>query len=124
MIFDVVYPSGERAQAVGYPGSILVVQTVPPGPESCLYDELEVAHVTTPGAPLRVLRIVGGPRRVTHRVRIAGGVAAREAWMSAREAEGWATLDGMEADRDIVWVAALRDDLDVATLGDLAPRTP
>ncbi len=122
MIFHVTYPSGERAYAIGYPGTKLVVDIVPPGPESCLYDELEVEFATTPTTGGRVLRIVGGPRRPTHRVRVVGGEAVREEWMAAREAEGWSTLDGNDPDPDVVWVVAMRDGLDVTTLGDVIPR--
>jgi hypothetical protein len=125
MIFEVVYPGGERTYAIGYPGTTVVVNQVPPGPESCMYDELEIdfsAVAKTPSAACPVLRLVGGPRRPTHRVRVPGGEPAREAWMSAREAEGWDTLDGHEADEDIVWVVASRDGLDESTLDGLIPR--
>ncbi len=125
LIFEVVYPGGERAFAIGYPGTKLVVDIVPPGPESCLYDELEVefgSGAGTPASPCRVLRVVGGPRRPTHRIRVPGGEAAREAWMNARDAEGWSTLDGNDPDPDVVWVVALEDGLDPRTLGDLIER--
>jgi hypothetical protein len=121
MIFTVVYPSGERAYAIGYPRSKLVVNIVPPGPESCLYDELEV-EPDAAGSSVRVLRIVGGPRRPTHRVRVMGGEIAREEWMNERDAEGWSTLDGQDPDPDVVWAVACRDDLDIATLGDVIAR--
>ncbi|MBM4782112.1 MAG: hypothetical protein GQE15_30910 [Archangiaceae bacterium] len=114
MIFEVEYPNGERAWSVGFPGGTLVIDLVPPGPQSCLGDQLEVEF--RKGEPCRVLRVLGGPRRPTIRVRVPGGVPAREAWMTAREAEGWATADGLEADPDIVWVAATRDGLDPAGL--------
>jgi hypothetical protein len=124
MIFDVVYPSGERAYAIGYPGTTLVVDIVPPGPESCLRDVLEVEPI--PGAPsgtdVRVVRIVGGPRRPTLRVRVPGGELARENWMNVRDAEGWSTVDGHDVDPDVVWVVADRDGLDPSTLGDVLPR--
>lgn len=121
MVFEVTYPSGERTYAIGYPGTTLVVNQVPPGPESCMYDELEVT--LDPGATsARVVRIVGGPRRPTHRVRITGGEATRERWMSAREAEGWSTLDGHDPDPDVVWIVALEDGLDPTTLGEILAR--
>jgi hypothetical protein len=41
-IFEIVYPGGERAFAVGYPNQTLVVDIVPPGPEGCYLDEVEV----------------------------------------------------------------------------------
>lgn len=109
MIFEVEYPNGERAWSIGFPGGTLVVDLVPPGPESCLGDELEVEF--TKSGPCRVLRVLGGPRRPTARVRLPGGVAVREAWMTAREAEGWATADGLDPDPDVVWVAPTRDGL-------------
>lgn len=36
--------------------------------------------------------------------------------MTAREAEGWATADGLDADPDVVWLAATRDGLEPAGL--------
>jgi len=114
MIFEVEYPNGERAWSIGFPGGTLVVDLVPPGPQSCLGDELEVEF--REGAPCRVLRVLGGPRRPTLRVRVPGGVAVREAWMMAREAEGWATADGLDADPEVVWLAATRDGLEPAGL--------
>lgn len=120
LIFDVVYPNGEHAVAIGYGGRPLVVNQVPRGPESCLFDELEVAtHSTT--APCAVVRILGGPRRPTHRVRVIGGELAREQWMAAREVEGWDTLDGHDEDPDVVWVVATADGLDASML-DVMPR--
>jgi hypothetical protein len=123
MIFDVVYPSGERTFATGYPDTIVVVQQVPPGPESCLYDQLEVdfANISKP-LPCRVLRVVGGPRRPTHRVRVVGGEVARTSWMDEIETKGWSALDGHDPDPDVVWVVAMEDGLDPATLGDVIPR--
>jgi hypothetical protein len=108
------YPNGERAWSIGFPGGTLVVDLVPPGPQSCLGDQLEVEFAKS--GPGRVLRVLGGPRRPTIRVRVPGGVTAREAWMTAREAEGWATADGLDADADVVWLAATRDELDPARL--------
>jgi hypothetical protein len=52
-----------------------------------------------------VKRILGGPRRPTIHVRVAGD---REAWMDARENEGWATL-GSEEDPSVVWLVARSD---------------
>ena len=119
MLFEVTYPGGERAIAVGYPGTRLVVNQVPPGPESCLWDELEV-EPDPPGSTtgVRVVRVVGGPRRPTHRVRVPGGEAAREAWMEVREAQGWSTLDRHDPDPDVVWAVATREGLEAAALGE------
>ncbi len=112
MIFEVVYPGGERACAVGYPGQPVRVNQIPPGPESCHGDVLEVDFTTT---PCRVLRVVGGPRRPTLRVRVPGGAAVRDRWMDARDAEGWSTLDGHDPDPDVVWLVG-EDGLDPAAL--------
>ncbi len=109
MIFEVEYPNGERAWAVGNPGEVLRVDPVPRGPESCLGDRVEVDFSR---APCRVLRIVGGPRRPTLHVRVPHDGAAREAWIEAREAEGWATLD----DAQVVWFVATQDGLDAAAI--------
>lgn len=120
MVFCVRYPRGEQAVAIGYPGTTLVVNQVPPGPESCLYDELEVTHDGTSVCP--VVRVLGGPRRPTHRVRLLGDQAVRDAWIVAREADGWETLEGHDADPAVVWVVATRDGLDIAQL-DVTPGT-
>ena len=122
MIFSVTYPGGEQTYGIGYPGTTLVIEQVPPGPESCLGDVLEVAPDPVGSTNMRVVRIVGGPRRPTHRVRVVGGAAAREAWMAAHEARGWTALDGHDPDPDVVWVVALVDGLDPATLGDVIAR--
>jgi hypothetical protein len=122
MIFEVVYPSGEVTWGIGYPGTTIVINQVPPGPESCIYDELEVQPEPGDATKVRVVRIVGGPRRPTHRVRVPGGEIVRNAWMDARDNEGWTTLDGHDPDPDVVWVAALEDGLDPSTLGDVIPR--
>ncbi len=116
MLFEVTYPSGERTWAVGYPDTTLVVNQVPPGPESCYGDVIEVDATGDAGTPCRVLRVVGGARRPTIRVRVAGDEAARDVWMAAREGEGWETLDGQDADAEVVWAVATRDGLDVASL--------
>lgn len=113
MIFEVVYSSGERTWAVGYPNQILVVNQVPPGPESCYFDEIEVDFSAYPH---RVLRVVGGPRRPTILVRVEGTDADRELWMDARDAEGWQTLSGHDPDPTIVFVVADRDGKDLADL--------
>ncbi|MFN0247121.1 MAG: hypothetical protein ACKV2T_09435 [Kofleriaceae bacterium] len=122
MLFEVTYPSGEQTYGIGYPGTTIVVNQVPPGPESCMYDELEVVPVPGSSTSVRVVRIVGGPRRPTYRVRVLGGETVRNAWMDVRDAEGWTTLDGHDPDPDVVWVVALEDDLDPATLGEIIPR--
>jgi len=119
MIFEVEYPGGERTWAVGYPDAALVVNQVPPGPESCYGDVIEVdfaAFKSGSQAPCRVLRVVGGPRRPTIRVRVEGGAAARDAWMDAREANGWDTLDGHDADADVVWAVATREGQEAGAL--------
>jgi hypothetical protein len=110
MLFEVRYPSGHVTWATGYPNQILVVQQVPPGPDSCYLDELEVDFSTEPAV---VLRVVGGPRRPTIRVRVPA--STREAWMDAREAEDWQTA-GDDRDPELVWVVADRDGLDAADL--------
>ena len=120
MIFEVEYPNGERAWSIGFPGGTL--DLVPPGPQSCLGDQLEVEFAKS--GPGRVLPVLGGPRRPTIRVRVPGGATAREAWMTAREAEGWATADGLDADPDVVWLAATRDELDPASLAGTEYGSP
>jgi hypothetical protein len=114
LIFEVVYPSGEHAWARGYFGTTLVVDQVPPGPDSCLHDEIEV-DFTAPH-PHPVLRVVGGPRRPTLRVRFAGTPGERDTWMDARDADGWETLPGYDPDPDVIWVVAARDGKDPADL--------
>jgi hypothetical protein len=122
MLFQVVYPRGEITMATGYPDGILVVQEVPPGPESCYLDELEVDFKTPPPSPLVVKRVVGGPRRPTHRVRLDVAEAEREVWMEAREAEGWVTM-GAPGEPSVVWCVADRDGMDPAAL-ERASTTP
>lgn len=120
MIFEVECPGGERAWAVGYPDGPLVVTQVPPGPDGCYGDVIEVDFAAFKGgspAPCRVLRVVGGPRRPTIRVRVEGGAATRDAWMDARDAEGWDTLGGHDAEADVVWAVATREGMDVTALG-------
>ncbi len=107
MLFSVVYPAGESAIATGYPGTLVVVYQVPRGPEACLLDELAIAPTGERdafGALYRVVRIAGGPRRPTLRVRLAGAApAARDAWLDAREAEGWWTGTAPD-DPDELWL--------------------
>jgi hypothetical protein len=111
MIFEVVYPGGERATAVGHPGGILRVAVVPRGPEACFGDRVE-ADCGGRDAPARVRRVVGGPRCPTLHVRVSGD---REAWMDAREAEGWATHPA-DDDPAVVWLVALSDGLRIEPL--------
>jgi hypothetical protein len=111
-LIEVVYPGGERVIATGYYGGTLVVQIVPRGPEAALYDELACDFATDPP---RVARILGGPRFPTHHVRVALDEAGREAWMDAREAEGWETRESDE-DSQLIYVVATRADLDPTTL--------
>src|SRR5512138_790975 len=121
MVLRIRYPGGETVWSIGYsvPGAIVRVDQVPRGPEACYGDEVE-ADFTAP-APYPVLRIVGGPRRPTIRVRLADpsgnelAEADREAWMAAREAEGWLTNDADDGSTDI-WIVATRDDLDAREL--------
>lgn len=130
MLFEVTYPSKEQTYGIDFPGKTyadrftIVVNQVPPGPESCMWDELEVEFDRTLGSSthVRVVRILGGPRLPTHRVRVLGGEEVRNAWMDARDAEGWTTLDNHDPDPDVVWVVAMKDGLDPATLGDVIPR--
>jgi hypothetical protein len=113
MLINVEYAGGERALATGYVGARLVVQILPRGPEACFYDELEVDF--SGAEPYRVVRVVGGPRRPTIRVAVAHDDATREAWIDAREREGWY---GRPADdgSDEVWIVAERDGLSVDDL--------
>jgi hypothetical protein len=128
MLIEVQYPGGERVVATGYWGFELVVQIVPRGPEAAQGDVLAVdctgASADLGAAnPPRVVRVIGGPRRPTLRVQLPGlDTAARERWMSAREADGWESRDAdvtaatPTRDRDEVWVVATRDGMDVAEL--------
>ncbi|MCE9574415.1 MAG: hypothetical protein K8W52_14805 [Deltaproteobacteria bacterium] len=129
MLFAVAYPGGERTIATGYPGAIVVVREVPRGPEACLFDELEIAATDEPGelGPLfRVVRIAGGPRRPTLRVRL-DAAADRDAWLDAREAEGWWTATA-PGDPDDLWLvrpdaaAGVTIDDDRRTLAQLGAR--
>ena len=113
IVFQVRYPRGEVAYAVGWPNRTLLVDVVPAGPEGCYRDEVEVDFDAPQPHP--VLRIVGGPRRPTIHVRVPGSEAEREAWMNRREDEGWDTL-GSHEDDDIVWCVATADDLDPTML--------
>jgi hypothetical protein len=117
MLFEVEYASGELAWAVGHVGSPLRVDIVPRGPEACYGDVLDVDHEVQPP---RVRALLGGPRRPTHELELGPSAAAeREAWMDARELEGWLVRESPdEATR--VWVVALHDGLDLARLICLA----
>lgn len=117
MIFSVVYPHGERANGYGYPDQILVVREVPAGPECCYLDEIEVdfTNVRDPAAVLPVLRVVGGPRRPSIHVRLSCTEAELDAWMDARDREGWQTGHS-SADPFLVWCVADRDGMDPADL--------
>ncbi len=110
LIFTVIYPNGETAEAVGYPDQVLRVDIVPRGPEACLHDEVECEF--RPDYTAKVLRIVGGPRRRTIHVRVAGD---RDAWMDARDSEGWWTLPDRDED-DVVWLVPVDDDRDLTQL--------
>ena len=111
-LIEVEYPNGERAIATGYHGGTLVVQIVPPGPEACVYDEIECDFTAIPP---RVTRVIGGPRRPTHHVRVALDEAGRERWMRAREDEGWDTRES-DDDPQLILVVATRDGMDPTTL--------
>lgn len=110
LIFTLIYPNGETAEAVGYPGQVLRVDIVPRGPEACLLDEVECEFLSDYQA--KVLRIVAGPRRRTIHVRVTGN---RDAWMDARDAEGWWTREAPDED-DVVWVVAVDRDRDIGEL--------
>ena len=110
LIFTVIYPNGETAEAVGYPDQVLRVDVVPRGPEACLLDEVECEFLPDYRATVR--RIVGGPRRRTIHVRVTGN---RDAWMDARDSEGWWTRGDPDVD-DVVWVVAVDRDRDVGEL--------
>jgi hypothetical protein len=114
MIFRVIYPSGEQTTGTGYPNTTLVVREVPPGPESCWLDEIEVDFSVPEPHPVK--RILGGPRRPTIHRRLEGTEAERERWMDAREAEGWLTTTSPDDDHD-VWCVADRDGLELPTSG-------
>lgn len=117
MLFEVEYASGELAWAVGYVGSPLHVEIVPRGPAACHGDLLDVDHECEPP---RVRALLGGPRRPTHELELGlAGEAEREAWMDAREREGWLIRQSPE-DPTRAWAVALRDGLDVAALICLA----
>ncbi|MFV8752510.1 hypothetical protein ACNOYE_18340 [Nannocystaceae bacterium ST9] len=122
MIFTVEYPGGERVWAIGYPGAPLRVGEVPRGPEACYADELEVEFVASSEVSQvhRVVRILGGPRRASVHVRLAGaGAAERETWMDAREREGWLTREA-PGDPETLWVAPTRAGMDTDALICLA----
>ena len=110
LIFTLLYPNGETAEAIGYPGQVLRVDLVPRGPEACLHDEVECELL--PDYRANVRRIVGGPRRPTIHVRVIGD---RDACMDARDAEGWWTREDPDED-DVVWVVAVDRDRDVGEL--------
>jgi hypothetical protein len=112
LIFDLIYPNGERAEAVGYPGQTLRVNVVPRGPEACYGDIVEVEFGGPNDYEVKVRAIVGGPRRKTFHVRVTGD---RDAWTDARDAEGWNTLDSPD-DSQVVWVVPESDDADPANL--------
>jgi len=112
MIFEVSYPSGERATAVGYPKQTLRVDVVPRGPEACYGDLIECEFGGPPDHAVTVLRVVGGPRRKTFLVRVTGN---RDLWMDDRDREGWNTLDDPD-DPQVVWVVPESDDADPASL--------
>jgi len=117
MLFEVEYPNGERAWAVGYVGSPLRVDIVPRGPGACFGDLLDVDHGVQPP---RVRSLLGGPRRPTHELELGpADTPERETWMDAREAEGWLVRESPD-DPTRVWVVALRDELDAAGLICLA----
>ena len=104
MIFTVCYPSGERAFAIGYPDAPLVVDLVPRGPEACLFDEIEAEPFHGPTTECRARRILAGPRRPALHVRLDGASeSARDAWLDAREAEGWWVATSPD-DPDEIWI--------------------
>lgn len=109
MLIDVEYPDGERVWATGYVDRPLHVQIVPRGPEAALGDILEVDFTVEPP---RVLRVTGGPRRPTIHVHLEHFTQAeRDAWMDARDDEGWSTREAPN-DPTLVFVVATRDDQD------------
>src|SRR5262249_29252509 len=54
MIFDLIYPNGEHAYAVGYVGLQLRVDIVPRGPEACYGDLVEADFGGPPNFDTRV----------------------------------------------------------------------
>ena len=121
LLIRVVYPGGEQVWATGYPDQILVVREIYGGPESCYLDELECdfsGYTTARDAriPCPVLRVVGGPRRPTIHVRVQGTLDEVEAWIVAREAEGWAATTS-PGHPSFVWIVADREGLDTSELG-------
>lgn len=100
LIYEVVYPGGERARAVGYPDGVLRVTVVPRGPEACLGDLLECTFGPAGDYTAYVRAVVGGPRRPTRHVRVDGD---RAAWIEAREREGLEVLEDPD-DPAVVWV--------------------
>lgn len=110
LVYIVIYPNGETAEAIGYPDQVLRIDVVPRGPEACLHDEVECDFL--PDYRARVRRVLGGPRRRTIHVRVSGD---RDAWMDARDAEGWWTR-GDPDQEDVVWVVAVDRDREVGEL--------
>jgi hypothetical protein len=116
LIIYVVYPRGERANGYGYPDQILVVREIPEGPEACYADEIECDFQNYTGLEtIPVVRVVGGPRRPTIHVRVPGDEVEREAWMTAREAEGWDVVESAN-DPSIIWAVAGADGMTPADL--------
>jgi hypothetical protein len=114
MLIEVVYPRGERVTATGYVGGVLWVSIVPEGPEAAYLDELEVDYAGE-REPYPVVRVVGGPRNPTLRVRLALDEAALDRWMTARDDEGWSTRVS-DTDPRVVLVVACRAGLDARSL--------
>ena len=110
LVYFLTYPNGETAEAIGYPDQVLRVDVVPRGPDACLYDEVECEFL--PDYRAKVLRIIAGPRRQTIHVRVTGN---RDAWMDARDEEGWWTRPDPDVD-DVVWVVPVDEDRDPAQL--------
>ena len=135
LLIEVVYPSGEHVIATGYLHRTLVVQIVPRGPDAAYLDELEVDF--TGDEPYRVVRVLGGPRRRTVRVRVdllsaslrdaarpgeAGACDGdHEAWLDAREADGWYGRVADDGSGEL-WVVAERDGLDARALESAGAR--
>ncbi len=120
-LITVQYPSGEQVIATGYVGGTLVAQIIPRGPEAQLLDVLEIDY--TGPEPFRVVRVIGGPRRPTIRVRLEVDEPVAEAWIDAREADGWtarcaepSAASPEQHGSTEVWVVAMRDGLDPAAL--------
>jgi hypothetical protein len=118
MIFQVVYPGGERTTATGYPNDTLVVREVPPGPESCYLDEVEVDFEMP--EPHLVKRVLRGPRRPTIHVRLDATEAERDVWMDARDAEGWVTASA-PGDPSMIWCVADQEGMDPQALERTKP---